>query len=207
MAPRLPAALGPRAPSSPSRAGPSKCRNFRRFRRNIITITLKKKKEIYRRQLKPPPPPLRSGRAAALGATRPLYSRLAEVFPPQLAPRCATIGPASPAWLELQHPGVPGSASAHPSGWQCCRTSSYLSRGGPAARCKGAATRGCRAYLGSGGVGGPEGPSCGLQVRGAGGGGFLSPLTLYPPGSCNACGKFHHFWKDQPTRRGVARGA
>ena len=167
----------------------------------------KKKKEIYRRQLKPPPPPLRSGRAAALGATRPLYSRLAEVFPPQLAPRCATIGPASPAWLELQHPGVPGSASAHPSGWQCCRTSSYLSRGGPAARCKGAATRGCRAYLGSGGVGGPEGPSCGLQVRGAGGGGFLSPLTLYPPGSCNACGKFHHFWKDQPTRRGVARGA
>ena len=36
---------------------------------------------------------------------------------------------------------------------------------------------------------------------------FLSPLTLYPPSSCNACGKFHHFWKDQPTRRGVARGA
>ena len=70
------------------------------------------------------------------------------------------------------------------------------------ARCKGTATRGCRAYLGCSGAGGPKEPSCGLQ-----GGGFLSPLTLHPPGSCNACGKFHHFWKDQPTRRGVARGA
>ena len=137
---------------------------------NLKKRKKERKKEIYRRQLKPPPPPLRSGRAATLGATRPLSSRPAEVFPPQLAPRCATIGPASPAWLELQHPGVPGSASAHPSGGPCCRTSSYLSRGGPAARCKGAATHGCRAYLGSGGAGGLEGPSCGLQV-----GGF--PLT------------------------------
>lgn len=44
---RLPAALGLRAPSGPFRAGPSRCRNIRRFRRNTITIIKEKKKRKF----------------------------------------------------------------------------------------------------------------------------------------------------------------
>lgn len=173
---RLPAALGLRAPSGPFRAGPPRCRNIRRFRRNTITIIKRKKKEVPR------------GPASAAARLRAAGPRLWGAFATPLPDQRRSSRP-SGIQVRNNQPRLPGLTGAAASpGFSGSRLPTlpgqamlphvFLSGAALLHAAKAPRPR-LPAYLGSMGWVGRT--SCGLQ-----GGGFLSPLTLYPRGSCNA---------------------
>lgn len=145
---------------------------------------------------------------------------MTEVCPLALAPRCATIGPALVTRQEPQHLPEPGSASALPSAepggshppplpWQPRGTrgkalhfGAYPCGAAPRHAGKGAAlgTGASFTWAQTGWVSWrrgrrdrSRGPLASETAR-------CASSAFIPPGSCNACGKFHHACENQPMR-------